>query len=77
MSPLTEVISQKICEIKCEDFHTVQTAMSLITSKAWLDPILPDALPPSIIALADALPRKTQFLAGRLPPAACRLPPAA
>jgi Fic family protein len=25
-------------------------------------------LPPSIIALADALPRKTQFLAGRLPP---------
>ena len=42
--------------------------MSLITSKSWLDPILPDALPPSIIALADALPRKTQFLAGRLPP---------
>jgi len=41
--------------------------MSLITSKSWLDPILPDALPPSIIALADALPRKTQFLAGRLP----------
>lgn len=42
--------------------------MSLITSKTWLDPILPDALPPSIIALADELPRKTQFLAGRLPP---------
>ncbi|MNO83664.1 Fic/DOC family protein [compost metagenome] len=42
--------------------------MSLITSKSWLDPILPDALPPSIIAFADALPRKTQFLAGRLPP---------
>ena len=41
--------------------------MSLITSKTWLDPILPDTLPPSIIALADALPRKTQFLAGRLP----------
>jgi Fic family protein len=42
--------------------------MPLITSKAWLDPILPETLPPSIIALADALPRKTQFLAGRLPP---------
>jgi Fic family protein len=42
--------------------------MPLITSKSWLDPILPEALPPSIIALADALPRKTQFLAGRLPP---------
>ena len=42
--------------------------MPLITAKSWLDPILPEALPPSIIALADALPRKTQFLAGRLPP---------
>jgi Fic family protein len=42
--------------------------MPLITSKTWLDPILPEALPPSIISLADALPRKTQFLAGRLPP---------
>lgn len=41
--------------------------MSLIKSKSWLDPILPDALPPSIIQAADALPRKTQFLAGRLP----------
>ncbi|WP_458717104.1 Fic family protein [Pseudomonas gregormendelii] len=41
--------------------------MPLITSKTWLDPILPETLPPSIIALADALPRKTQFLAGRLP----------
>jgi Fic family protein len=42
--------------------------MPLITAKSWLDPILPEALPPSIIVLADALPRKTQFLAGRLPP---------
>jgi Fic family protein len=42
--------------------------MSLITSKSWLDPVLPESLPPSIIDLADALPRKTQFLAGRLPP---------
>ena len=41
--------------------------MPLISSKTWLDPILPEALPQSIIALADALPRKTQFLAGRLP----------
>ncbi|CAI8953321.1 Fic family protein [Pseudomonas sp. IT-196MI5] len=42
--------------------------MSLITSKSWLDPVLPESLPPSIIDLADALPRKTRFLAGRLPP---------
>ncbi|WP_080482299.1 Fic family protein [Pseudomonas syringae] len=42
--------------------------MSLITSKTWLDPILPEDLPPSIVSLADALPRKTQFLAGRLAP---------
>lgn len=42
--------------------------MSLITSKTWLDPILPEDLPPSIVSMADALPRKTQFLAGRLAP---------
>ena len=42
--------------------------MPLITSKSWLDPILPDTLPRSIIDLADTLPRKTQFLAGRLAP---------
>jgi Fic family protein len=41
--------------------------MPLITTKTWLDPILPDNLPASIIAAADSLPRKTQFLAGRLP----------
>jgi hypothetical protein len=45
-----------------------QTGRSLITSKSWLDPVLPDTLPPSIIELADALPKKTQYLAGRLPP---------
>jgi hypothetical protein len=39
----------------------VQTGMSLITSKSWLDPVLPETLPPSIIELADALPKKTQF----------------
>lgn len=42
--------------------------MPLITSKSWLDPILPESLPQSIIDLADTLPRKTQFLAGRLAP---------
>jgi Fic family protein len=41
--------------------------MPLITTKTWLDPILPDNLPASIIAAADSLPQKTRFLAGRLP----------
>lgn len=42
--------------------------MTLITSKTWLDPILPDRLPDTIIAKADALPAKAAFLAGRLAP---------
>ena len=42
--------------------------MTLITSKSWLDPILPEDLPPSIIDSADALPAKVAFLAGRLAP---------
>jgi Fic family protein len=42
--------------------------MPLIQSKTWLDPILPETLPPSILQLADALPRKTRFLSGRLAP---------
>lgn len=40
--------------------------MPLIASKSWLDPVLPDDLPPSIINRADALPAKAAFLAGRL-----------
>jgi Fic family protein len=42
--------------------------MTLITSKSWLDPILPDRLPDSIIKKADALPAKAAFLAGRVAP---------
>lgn len=42
--------------------------MSLISSKTWLDPVLPEQLPRSIIDMADALPAKVAFLAGRLAP---------
>lgn len=38
----------------------------MITSKTYLDPVLPDTLPDSIIQTADQLPRKVEFLAGRL-----------
>lgn len=40
--------------------------MPLITDKDWLDPILPEELPASIIERADTLPGKAAFLAGRL-----------
>src|SRR3989338_3032136 len=39
----------------------------MIASKNYLDPVLPERLPDSIIRAADDLPRKTEFLAGRLP----------
>lgn len=42
--------------------------MTLISSKSWLDPVLPELLPQSIIDKADALPVKVGFLAGRLAP---------
>ncbi|MGN7741527.1 Fic family protein [Pseudomonas sp. 22526] len=38
----------------------------MITSKTYLDPVLAESLPDSIIQAADQLPRKTEFLAGRL-----------
>ncbi|CAI9008915.1 Filamentation induced by cAMP protein Fic [Pseudomonas chlororaphis] len=38
----------------------------MITSKTYLDPVLTESLPDSIIQAADQLPRKTEFLAGRL-----------
>lgn len=38
----------------------------MITSKSYLDPVLTESLPDSIIQAADQLPRKTEFLAGRL-----------
>ncbi|QNH77509.1 Fic family protein [Pseudomonas protegens] len=38
----------------------------MITSKTYLDPVLPENLPDSIIQAADLLPRKAEFLAGRL-----------
>lgn len=42
--------------------------MTLITSKTWLDPVLPEQLPSSIIEKADSLPAKVAFLAGRVAP---------
>lgn len=42
--------------------------MALITDKNWLNPILPESLPQSILDKAGALPTKTAFLAGRLAP---------
>lgn len=42
--------------------------MPLITDKNWLNPILPETLPPSILEKADTLPAKAAFLAGRLAP---------
>lgn len=42
--------------------------MTLITSRTYLDPVLPEHLPASIINAADELPRKIEFLAGRLAP---------
>lgn len=42
--------------------------MTLITDKNWLNPILPESLPQSILDKAGALPTKTAFLAGRLAP---------
>lgn len=38
----------------------------MITSKTYLDPVLPENLPDSIIQAANELPRKAEFLAGRL-----------
>lgn len=38
----------------------------MITSKTYLDPVLTEDLPDSIIQVADQLPRKAEFLAGRL-----------
>ncbi|WP_260959200.1 Fic family protein [Pseudomonas citri] len=38
----------------------------MITSKTYLDPVLPEHLPDSLIQAADQLPRKAEFLAGRL-----------
>jgi Fic family protein len=42
--------------------------MTLITDKNWLDPILTDQLPKSLLDRAEALPTKTAFLAGCLAP---------
>lgn len=42
--------------------------MELITDRSFLDPVLPENLPASIINSADELPRKVEFLAGRLAP---------
>lgn len=42
--------------------------MTLITTPRYLDPVLPDSLPTSIVSAADELPRKIEFLAGRLAP---------
>lgn len=42
--------------------------MTLITDKAWLNPILPDALPQAMLDRAEALIPKTAFLAGSLAP---------
>src|SRR5437868_3333400 len=42
--------------------------MPLIDHKSWLDPILPEDLPPSIVTAADQLPHKTGYLAGRFAP---------
>lgn len=42
--------------------------MPLITDRSYLDPVLPESLPASIINAADELPRKIEFLAGRLAP---------
>lgn len=42
--------------------------MTLITSRSWLDPVLPESLPDSILEKADSLPAKAAFLAGRLAP---------
>lgn len=38
----------------------------MISSKTFLDPVLPENLPDSIIQAADQLPRQAAFLAGRL-----------
>lgn len=38
----------------------------MIISKTFLDPVLPENLPDSIIQAADQLPRQAAFLAGRL-----------
>ncbi|ELG7182201.1 TPA: Fic family protein [Pseudomonas aeruginosa] len=42
--------------------------MTLIADKSWLNPILPETLPASILEKADTLPAKAAFLAGRLAP---------
>ncbi|MGE8097849.1 Fic family protein [Pseudomonas fluorescens] len=42
--------------------------MSFITHKSWLDPILPEDLPASILTMADRLPYQAGFLAGRFAP---------
>lgn len=42
--------------------------MPLITDKNWLNPILTEALPQSMLQKADTLPAKAAFLAGRLAP---------
>ena len=42
--------------------------MTLITDKNWLNPILTEQLPQSLLDRAEALPAKTAFLAGCLAP---------
>ena len=42
--------------------------MTLITDKSWLNPVLPDQLPQSLLDRAETLPAKTAYLAGRLAP---------
>ncbi|MFJ5300028.1 Fic family protein [Pseudomonas sp. NPDC088368] len=42
--------------------------MNLITNKAWVNPVLTDKLPQSMLDKAEKLPAKTAFLAGRLAP---------
>jgi Fic family protein len=42
--------------------------MTLITDKSWLNPVLTDQLPQSLLDRAETLPAKTAFLAGRLAP---------
>lgn len=41
-------------------------SQQLIDSKIWLDPLLPDAFPPSILQVADRIPFSAGVLSGRL-----------
>ncbi len=74
------VLPQEKCENKCAAIATnhlrwlhhsisrMPAPMTLITDKNWLNPILPETLPASILEKADRLPAKAAFLAGRLAP---------